>query len=43
MIGRVKLQMLTIDGRWRTAYCRLSLVYDNIILCRKFGIEVRVS
>lgn len=43
MNGRVKLQVQRNDGRWRTAYCLITLLHENLIHLKAFGFKVRVG
>lgn len=44
MIGnRVKLQVQRDDGRWRTAYCLITMLHENLILLKAYGFKVRVG
>jgi len=40
---RLKLQVLNDKGQWRTAYCLITMLHENLILLKAFGLKVRVS
>lgn len=43
MNGRVKLQVQNERGRWRTAYCLVTMLHENLIHLKAFGFKVRVG
>lgn len=42
MDGRVKLQVLRNDGRWRTVWVKPDMLMANITLLKSYGIKFRV-
>lgn len=41
---RVRLQVWSESGgRWRTAYCLITMLHENLIHLKAFGFRVRVG
>jgi hypothetical protein len=41
---RMKFQVWSdIQRRWRTAYCLITMLHENLIHMKMFGIKVRVG
>jgi hypothetical protein len=40
---RVKFQVQRTDGRWRTAYCLVTMLHENLIHMKAYGFKVRVG
>jgi hypothetical protein len=44
MSGRIKLQVWgDTSRRWKTAYCLITMLHENLIHMKAFGIKVRVG
>lgn len=43
MNGRVKLQVQNDKGHWRTAWCLITLLHENLIHLKAFGFKARVG
>jgi len=41
---RLKFQVWSdAQGRWKTAYCLITMLHENLIFMKAFGIKVRVG
>ncbi len=41
---RIKLQVWSdVQQRWRSAYCLVTMLHENLILLKAFGITFRVG